>query len=103
MNKVSEITLQYEQGLPILQAFMEMTDAEIKAKVKSIGGSDIPDNGLILGENSDVHRSIRNEKPEKITIAYYDKLVISPWGINFESEHGHNNKKIATFNQHFKL
>ena len=104
MTAIEEIQEKYESGLIILKAFMEMSDQEIRDKLKSIGGQKLHDRNDLLAEgNSTVSRVITDEKPEVIKVSYYDTIKISPFGIHFVGEHNHNNYTIVEFNDHFKL
>lgn len=103
MNSIEKIEKAYNMGLPILEAFMKMTDQEIREKLKSIVGNQISDSDYLLGENSHIKRVIENEVPYDITVSYYDHIIISPFGIHYEGEHGYNNRKLVEFNEHFKL
>lgn len=103
MNSVEKIEKRYNEGLHILEAFMKMTDQEIREKLRSIVGNQITNNEYLLGDNSQIKRVIENELPSEITVSYYDHIKISPFGINYEGEHGYNNRKLVEFNEHFKL
>jgi len=102
MSGLEEFISRRDYGLPIMEALMKMSDTEIKNKVRDICGDRIPDNDLILGENSAVIRTIHNEKPQKIEIAYYDVISITPFSISFNPEPGEN-KELVAFGPHFVL
>lgn len=103
MNALENLTKRYEHGLPILEEFMKMTDNEIRKKLKSIVGSQLSGKGHLFGSETHIRRVIENETPSEITVSFYDRIKIGPFGINYEGEHGYNNKTLVEFNEHFKL
>jgi hypothetical protein len=102
MSSLEEFSKRRDYGLPVIEALMKMNDNEIREKVLSVCGDVIPDTDLILGPSSCVVRTIRSEKPEKIEIAYYDLITITPYGISFKPEHG-DRREIVAFGPHFVL
>jgi superfamily II helicase len=102
MSSLEEFSKRRDYGLPVMEALMQMGDSEIRKKVRSICGDKIPDADLILGPSSGVVRTIRSEKPDKIEIAYYDVITITPYGISFKPEHG-DRRELVAFGPHFVL
>ena len=49
-----------------------------------------------------ITKTIKEDVPFLITVDHYASLNISPFGINYQPEHGEI-KKIVTFNKHFAL
>jgi len=93
----------YKDGLKILEKLNKLSDSELKSKLNDIIGDDINNkNDLILSDNSQTDRKIRNEVINEITIYYYDGIRISPFGINYCPEHGES-VKLLDFDKVSKL
>lgn len=99
MTSIEKIRENYEIGNEIFQILFKLNDEELKTKLLSILDNDKLD---ILNHNPDVIRTIRNEDPFSISIAFYDTLIIDWSGIDFKPEHGPAYPLIK-FNKHFKL
>lgn len=103
MSTLEEFQVQYETGYKVFEKLFQLSDKELKEKLKSIIGSDLDKwNDGILGNDSGVERKISNEKYKEITICFYDWISISPMGIYYHPEHGEARKMIE-FNKHFAL
>ena len=92
---------KYDEGLIILKQFFALSDKEIKEKLLSILG-DEDKYSDILGDGSQIKRTIINENPTEIVIYFYDMITIGLFGISYSSEHGVDSI-IVKFNGHFKL
>jgi hypothetical protein len=99
---IEEMQEQHERGMQILRKFMELSDLEIKEKLKSMTTSEFP-HQHVLCEKSDVVREIKNENPSKIELWYYDCLVIDTYGVNYKWENSHKSERLVSFNAHFKF
>lgn len=92
---------QYKKGFPVFEQLFNMKAAELKDKLKTICGSRIH-NDFLFSTNSTVKKVISNDVPQEITVSFYDRIDISPYGINYKPEH-RNSERIVEFNDHFKL
>lgn len=100
---LEEMKKQYEIGSKILEQIFQLSDVEIKEKLKSICGNKTPEYAQDLFEkDSAVERVIKNEKPYSISIYCYNSIEIGAFGISFKPEHGEG-CSLVDFNEHFKL
>lgn len=102
MNQVEIIMEQYEIGYKIFEKIFQLSDKEIKEKLKSIlKGNTKHDYSYILADG-EVTRIIKNEKYKSIEISFYGSIEISSFGIYYHPEHGCQDK-LVDFNEHFVL
>ena len=101
-SSVSKLEEKVKIGSIILKEFFEMSDKEIKAKLESIIGTELPNSNDIFESHTDVERVIRNEEPLTITLLSWDSVEIDCLGILFAPEHGLK-VRIKHFDKHFKL
>jgi len=94
----SDIMKKYEYGLTILNDLFKMSIPEFKEKLLSILNSTYDE----IVKNGRVEKITSNDIPECINIYFYDKITISPFGIDYKPEHGES-RNLISFNQHFKL
>lgn len=55
-----------------------------------------------LEESSNVYKKLTNDEPTELSIASWDSLIISPFGITYQKEHG-TAERIVEFNKFFKI
>jgi lipopolysaccharide biosynthesis glycosyltransferase len=94
---------QFKIGESILSELFKLNSKELKSKIKDL----LIEFGIILSNddlliNGSVSKLIENDYPSKITICFYDKIIINNWGIIFQKETG-GSKELIRFNKHFKL
>jgi hypothetical protein len=96
---LEKIEKQINHGNKILEELFKLSDKEIKVKIKDIIDKRFHD---IVNNAAIIRRIIEHERPVKIEIYFWDKLIIEWFGIDFESEYG-NKKRIREFDTHFVL
>jgi len=105
-DAVSRLEKKYEIGLKVFEQLFKLTDKELKEKLETICGDKlkrISNNDDLLTKSSCVQRIIEDERPSKITIAFYDRIIINAFGINYDAEHHDKQDSLAKFNEHFSL
>lgn len=100
MGASKSILEKYETGLPTFLRLFEMKKPELLVILREICGDRVTKE--TLEDSSIVYKEIRNDEPDSITVASWDKISISPFGINFQREHS-TAENIVEFNQFFKL
>jgi len=97
--ELEEIEKKVNYGLSIVNELFKLSDDELKSLLKKMLNSKYHH---VLGDNIYIERVIVNEKPNKITLAFYDYLIIEWSGISYSPEHG-TPKTIRTFDEFFTL
>lgn len=88
-----------------MQELLKLNDDELREKIRSICGNLITSLNLrdnMLDSSSLVIRTIQNMLPKSILFASYDSIEITPFGIQYEHEHGRC-IYLVEFNKHFVL
>jgi hypothetical protein len=100
------VAAQIKENLPfgqeVLNKLFELNSTELRAKVKEICGEKLA-NYQHLFEGSVVEKTIRDDKPYRIKISYFDQISIDAIGIGFRREHGSNFEMLIWFTKYFKL
>ena len=82
-----ELIARVELGQSILQKFMDLSDKEIKEKLKEILESDSK-SMEVLNNDPSITRIIKNENPYEIRLSFYNGLILDWSGIFYAPEHG---------------
>lgn len=92
---------KYNMGQPILIKLGELKKDELIEAIKKICSGDSA--ALeVLENNPSVVKIISDDVISEININWYDKINISPFGINYKPEHG-GGRTIVNFNETFTL
>ena len=82
-----ELIARVELGRSILQKFMDLSDKEIKEKLKEILESDSK-SMEVLNNDPSITRIIKNENPYEISLYFYNGVILDWSGIFYDPEHG---------------
>lgn len=96
---VNKFKVKYELGATVLDELFKLNKDETKLKVESICGDKLP-NGFL--DNCHVIKVTEDDKPDRIELVFYDRVIITWQGIEFHPNAGKVSELIK-FNQHFKL
>ena len=98
MSDLFDFQKQWEVGYPIFEKLFNLKKAELKVLLLEICGDSYKE----IIDNCRVYKSITDDQPDKIEVCFYDKLVITPFGINYWPEHGEGSE-VVKFNRFFTL
>ena len=96
---VEKFRVKYDLGATVLNELFLLNKDETKLKIQSICGDKLP-NGFI--DNSHVIKVSEDDKPERIELVFYDRIIITWQGIDFHPNNG-KVRELIQFNEHFKL
>lgn len=107
MGQVEEIVEAYKVGQKIFEELFAKSDDEIRETLRDMPGIGRDAGGLegIYNQNllqQGLTRVTHDGEPKKIELNFYDKLIISAYGITLQPEHGPS-ELIVKFNKNFKL
>lgn len=89
---------QWKTGYPVFEKLFNLKKDELKPLLLEICGENYKE----LIDNCRVYKSITDDQPNKVEVCFYDKLVITPFGINYWPEHGECSE-VVKFNKFFTL
>lgn len=105
-TRAQELQQRYEMGFPLFKRLFEMPAASLKDLLKECVATRLPGDPEnwthLFSESAVVIRKIFNDTPDQIEVNMYDQLIITPYGISFKPERGHD-ERIANFDQFFTL
>jgi hypothetical protein len=96
---IEKIKKQYEYGNKIFNKIFNLSDEQLKLKLKDILNENYH---YIIDNNSSIKRTIIDENPKKIEIINWDNLSIEWFGIDYIPENGVS-KRIREFDKYFIL
>lgn len=99
MTAIEKINDLYKSGQPILTELINMKDAELREKIKSI----LKYKEIKFDFDAAViEKRFKNDEADKIEIYNYDNISINFMGIYYKPEHKES-INLVTFDEHFKL
>ena len=98
MSEWANFEEQWKQGYPVFEKLFNLKKDELKVLLLEICGDKYEE----LIKNCRVYKSITDDRPDKIEVCFYDKLSITPFGINYCPEHGEGSE-VVKFNKFFTL
>ena len=95
-----QIQENYMAGEKTFLKLFNMPKTELLELLKEICGTKVSED--VLENSSNVYKEITNDVPQKLIIASWDKLEITPFGIKYVKEHGQSTQ-IIDFNKFFTI
>ncbi len=97
MNK-EKLVEDYEIGLEILKKIFLLPKEELIEYLKELSQDDMYLE--ILENNPKVTKITEDDIPDKITLNFYNNIIIKPFGITLKSEYG-SERDLIKFNKFF--
>jgi len=101
MDMVEEYLEKYKVGFPTFEKLFNLKKDELLKILRELCSHD-KNCEEVLEDNSNVYKSIENDKPTKIKICSWSTIEVTPTGIYYKPEHG-TGKDIVLFNKFFTL
>lgn len=100
VKAVLDVMSKHRIGKEIFVKFFNMPKKELLEILREICGDRVTKD--VFEDSSNVYKELTNDEPTKLTVASWNKVTITPFGIDYQREHS-TSETIVEFNRFFKL